>query len=56
MDLKIGKGAKVAALALATYVLSLPSSLDLCLENYYYIPALTKNNIYVSCLKKMIII
>ena len=44
--------ARVAATALWTYVLNLPSDLCLNLEECYYVPALTKNIIFVSCLNK----
>jgi hypothetical protein len=38
VDLRVGNGAKVAALAVGTYVLTLPSCLIIQLENYYYVP------------------
>ncbi|KAK8669752.1 hypothetical protein V6N13_107176 [Hibiscus sabdariffa] len=38
VDLRVGNGARVAALAVGTYVLSLPSGLVLNLENYYFVP------------------
>ncbi|KAK8555198.1 hypothetical protein V6N12_009351 [Hibiscus sabdariffa] len=53
VDLRVGNGARVAALAVGTYVLSLPSGLVLNLENCYFVPSLTKNIIYVSCLDKI---
>ncbi|KAL4346901.1 hypothetical protein GQ457_17G009080 [Hibiscus cannabinus] len=53
VDLRVGNGARVAALAVGTYVLSLPSGLILNLENFYFVPSLTKNIIYVSCLDKI---
>ncbi|KAK8681085.1 hypothetical protein V6N13_053492 [Hibiscus sabdariffa] len=53
VDLRVGNGARVAALAVGTYVLSLPSGLILNLENCYFVPSLTKNIIYVSCLDKI---
>ena len=52
VDLRVGNGARVAALAVGTYVLSLPSGLVLELENCYFVPVLTKNIISVSCLDK----
>ncbi|KAK8619616.1 hypothetical protein V6N13_135898 [Hibiscus sabdariffa] len=55
VDLRVGNGARVAALAVGTYVLSLPSGLILNLENCYFVPSLTKNIISVSCLDKIII-
>ena len=48
----MGNGARVAALVVGTYVLSLPSGLVLELENCYFVPILTKNIISVSCLDK----
>ncbi|KAK9033674.1 hypothetical protein V6N11_049860 [Hibiscus sabdariffa] len=53
VDLRVGNGARVAALAVGTYVLSLPSGLILNLENCYFVPSLTKNIISVSCLDKI---
>ncbi|KAK8597134.1 hypothetical protein V6N12_065610 [Hibiscus sabdariffa] len=53
MDLRVENGARVAALAVGTYVLSLPSGLVLNLENCYFVPSLTKNIISVSCLDKI---
>ncbi|KAK8705009.1 hypothetical protein V6N13_048620 [Hibiscus sabdariffa] len=46
VDLRVGNGARVAALAVGTYVLSLPSGLILNLENCYFVPSLTKNIMY----------
>ena len=51
-DLRVGNGASVAAVAIRTYVLNLPSGLCLNLDNFFYVPALTKNIIFVSCLNK----
>ncbi|KAK8590161.1 hypothetical protein V6N12_024544 [Hibiscus sabdariffa] len=53
VDLRVGNGARVAALAVGTYVLPLPSGLILNLENCYFVPSLTKNIISVSCLDKI---
>ncbi|KAK8554175.1 hypothetical protein V6N12_031146 [Hibiscus sabdariffa] len=53
VDLRVGNGERVAALAVGTYVLSLPSGLILNLENCYFVPSLTKNIISVSCLDKI---
>ncbi|KAK8560022.1 hypothetical protein V6N12_012829 [Hibiscus sabdariffa] len=53
VDLRVGNGARVAALAVGTYVLSLPSALVLNLESCYSVPSLTKNIISVSCLDKI---
>ena len=52
IDLRVGNGAKVAALAVGTYYLSLPSGLILELENCYYVPAICRNIISISCLDK----
>ena len=51
-DLRVGNGARVAAVAIGTYVLNLPSGFFLYLENCFCVPALTKNIIYVSYLNK----
>ena len=50
VELRVGNGARVAALAVGTYVLSLPTGLILELENCYYVPVLTKNIISISAL------
>ena len=52
VDLRVGNGAKVAALAVGTYLLSLPTGLILELENCFYVPAICRNIISVSCLDK----
>jgi hypothetical protein len=52
VDLRVGNGAKVAALAVGTYELTLPSGLIIQLENCYYVPAISRNIISVSCLDK----
>jgi len=52
VDLRVGNGARVAALAVGTYYLSLPSGLVLELENCFYVPAICRNIISVSCLDK----
>lgn len=52
VDLRVGNGAKVAALAVGTYHLSLPTGLVLELEDCYFVPAISKNIISVSCLDK----
>ena len=52
MDLRVGNGAKVAALSVGTYDLILPSGLVLSLDNCYYVPALSRNIISISCLDK----
>ncbi|XP_058733051.1 uncharacterized protein LOC131604637 [Vicia villosa] len=43
VDPRVGNGAKVAALAIGTYVLTLPSGLIIHLENCYYVPAISRN-------------
>jgi hypothetical protein len=53
LDVRVGNGAKVAVMAVGTYHLSLPSELVLKLNNYYCIPALSKNNISSSCLEEV---
>ena len=52
VDLRVGNGAKVATLAVGSYVLTLPSGLIIQLENCYYVPAISWNIISVSCLDK----
>jgi len=52
VNLRVGNGAKVAALAVGTYVLTLPSGLSLNLENYYYVLSNRRNIISISCLDK----
>ena len=49
VDLRVGNGAKVVALAVGTYVLTLPSGLLIQLENCYYVPAISRNIIFVTC-------
>ena len=48
----MGNWARVVALVVGTYVFNLPSGLLLNLDDCYYVPALTKNIIYVSYLNK----
>ena len=50
VDLRVGNGTRVAALAVGIYTLSLPSGLILDLKDCYFVPALTKNIISISCL------
>ncbi|KAL1189337.1 Retrovirus-related Pol polyprotein from transposon TNT 1-94 [Cardamine amara subsp. amara] len=50
VELRVGNGARVAALAVGTYHLSLPSGLVLDLHNCYYVPAISRNIISVFCL------
>jgi hypothetical protein len=51
VDLRVRNGAKVAALAIGTYSLSLPSGLVLELNNCYFVHALNENIIFASCLE-----
>jgi hypothetical protein len=51
VDLHVRNGAKVVALAVGVYPLSLPSGLVLELNNCYHVPALNKNIISSSCLE-----
>ena len=50
VDLCVGNGARVAALAIGIYTISLPNGLILDLKYCYFVPALTKNIISISCL------
>ncbi|VFQ61951.1 unnamed protein product, partial [Cuscuta campestris] len=52
IELRVGNGAPVAALAIGTYSLVLPSGLMLELNDCLYIPAISRNIICVSCLDK----
>ena len=47
--LQMGNGAKVAALAVGSCSLSLPTGLVIELSNCYYVPSIRKNIIFVSC-------
>ncbi|KAK1361293.1 CCHC-type domain-containing protein [Heracleum sosnowskyi] len=49
VDLRVGNGAKVVALAVGTYHLSLPTGLILELENCFYVLAICRNIISISC-------
>ena len=53
VDLRVGNGARVDALAVGTYDITLPSGLVLSLENYYYVPTISRNIISISCLDKI---
>ena len=48
----MGTGARVAAVAIGTYILNLPSGFCLYLDNFFCVPALKKNIISFSCLNK----
>ncbi|PKI48303.1 hypothetical protein CRG98_031305, partial [Punica granatum] len=52
VDLRVGNGARVAALTVGTYHLSLPTGLVLDLDDCYYVPAISRNIISISCLDK----
>ncbi|VFQ84555.1 unnamed protein product [Cuscuta campestris] len=52
VQLKVGNRALVNALAVGTYVLSLPSGLLLHLNNCLCVPAISRNIISMSCLDK----
>jgi hypothetical protein len=53
LDVRVGNGAKVAAIAVGTFHLPLPSGLVLELNNCYCIPSLCKNIISSSCLEEV---
>ena len=52
MDLRVGNRARVAAVAVGTYELVLPSGLIFILNNCYYVPSLSSNIISLSYLDK----
>jgi len=52
VDICVRNEASVAALAIGTYFLLLPSGLVLELNNCYYIPGLKRNIISASCLEE----
>ncbi|VFQ70826.1 unnamed protein product, partial [Cuscuta campestris] len=52
IELRVGNGAPVAALAIGAYSLVLPSGLMLELNDCLYVPAISRNIISVSCLDK----
>jgi hypothetical protein len=52
LDVHVGNGAKVAAIAVSTFHRPLPSGLVLELNNCYCILALCKNIISSSCLEE----
>jgi hypothetical protein len=53
LDVRVSNGAKVAAIAVNTFHLPLPSGLVLELNNCYCIPPLCKNIISSSCLEEV---
>ena len=50
VDLRVGNGARVVALEIGDYSLSLPSGLVILLKNCYFVPAMSRNIISISCL------
>ena len=50
VDLRVGNGARVAAIEIGDYSLTLPSGLIIVLTNCYYVPAMSRNIISISCL------
>ena len=52
LDLRVGNGARVAAVAVGTYELVLPTGLIFVLNNCYYVPSLSSNIISLSYLDK----
>ena len=50
MDLRLGNGVRVVALPVGFYDLTLPSGIVFQLKNCYYVPAVSRNIISVSCL------
>ena len=52
MILQIGNEAKIAAEAVGTYPLRLPSGIRLDLKDYYYVPVASRNLIFVSVLSQ----
>src|SRR3954462_9101935 len=52
VDIHVGNKARVAALAVGTMQLNLPSEFVMELDNCYYVPSLSRNIIYASCLMR----
>ena len=50
VDLRVGNEARVVALAVGVYDLTLPSGLVFQLKNCYYVPTVSRNIISISCL------
>ena len=50
VDLRVGNGARVVALAVGVYDLTFPSRLVFQLKNCYYVPVVSRNIMSVSCL------
>ena len=54
VDLRVGNGARVAALVVGTYDITLPSGLVFSLKYYYYVPTMSRNLISIFfCLDKI---
>ena len=53
VDLRVGSGVRVAALAVGSYDLTLPTWLVINLENVYFVLTINKDIILVSCLDKI---
>ena len=49
-DLRVGNKARVTALEIEDFDLTLPSGLVIILKNCYYVPTMSRNIISVSCL------
>ena len=49
VDLRVGNGGRVVALEIGDFSLALPSGLVILLKNCYYVPAMSRNIISVSC-------
>ena len=52
VDLRVGNGSRIAALEVGDLEKALPSGLVFCLENIYYVPAMSRNIISISCLDR----
>ena len=52
VDIRIRNKARVAALAISTMQLNLPSGFVMELDNCYYVPALSQNIILATCLMR----
>jgi hypothetical protein len=52
VDIRVGNKARVAALAVGTMQLNLPSGFVMELDNCYYVPSLSRNIISASCLMR----
>jgi hypothetical protein len=52
VDFRVGNNARVAALNIGTMQLHLPSGFILELNNFYYVPSISRNIMSPSCLMK----